>query len=72
MLLPASTPVKFVNSYSRFVTHSALSMSMPLLEVLCGSELAEQLVAGYGVVGFLPLRGPSFAAAISSKQFVTW
>jgi len=37
------------------MTHAVLSMSMPRLEVLCGSAVAEKLVRAYGVVGFLPL-----------------
>jgi len=37
------------------MTHSVLSISMPPVEVLCGSEVAERLVGAYGVVGFVPL-----------------
>jgi len=51
--------VNSLNSSSRLVAHSALSMSVPLLQVLCRSEVAERLMWANRVVEFFPL--PQFA-----------
>ena len=47
----------FVNSLnlsSRLVAHSALSISAPLLQLFCRSEVAERLMWANRVVGFFP------------------
>ena len=60
------------NSSSRWVTHSDLSLGMPLLEELQWCEIAKGLVRAHGVVGFLPLASSRLRAAISREHSVTW